>query len=551
MEHFVFYVIMVAVAWVAFGAGFFLMREWTRLRRASSSPVAVQVPSVGATTIAPAAEVPTVESAAAINSDELREALSQLHALAAGIEKNVDDHTASMNDINADISQCQEHAAVNGMDFVMRTISRIAGANTRLNEQLVLAKTQIEDQSKLLDTQMAAALTDQLTGIANRRAFDQELNRRLKNFQASGTVFSVILLDVDHFKKFNDSYGHQAGDAVLRNVAQVIGNAVRKIGLVARYGGEEFVIVLPHISLAEGQPIGERIRRAIESSCCLFGGQELKVTASLGLATVAIGEKGDSLVRRADEAVYFSKSSGRNGTSYHDGLTCKRVGLTQDAPPVTPANINTQSAEPTQTAAQPTQVIPAPNHAVALLAGSLHKLAGTPESASGTQLLSRFDFLEQLRSHIHAKRWIDAPLTIMIVEIDQFAALSRRGQGDVAIKMTSKQVCAMVRKEDLVAQYGPSKFAVLLPEADAAMTQSPQERICDALAKQLSRMEDVKFELKFGIAEFAAGDDAVRLLKRAEDSLQKSSQDVPNFVAPSGFVTSKLQPDGTASTTSF
>src|SRR6185503_7619557 len=105
--------------------------------------------------------------------------------------------------------------------------------------------------------------TDALTGLANRRAFDDELNRRFAEWQRRKTMFSLLILDVDHFKKFNDTHGHQAGDAVLTGVAATLRQTFREMDLVARYGGEEFAAILPVTNLTEALRAAERARAAI------------------------------------------------------------------------------------------------------------------------------------------------------------------------------------------------------------------------------------------------------------------------------------------------
>ncbi|QCO21462.1 diguanylate cyclase [Acinetobacter cumulans] len=155
---------------------------------------------------------------------------------------------------------------------------------------------------------------DGLTGVYNRRYLSEFVNKRhQKNFQK----YSMILLDLDHFKKINDSYGHEAGDLVLRQVAHVLRHAVREQDKVGRFGGEEFSLVLADQDLAKALEIAERCRQAIEALEITLPDQSvLKVTASFGIATAQDGMSMDEVTRLADQALYKSKENGRNQVQF-------------------------------------------------------------------------------------------------------------------------------------------------------------------------------------------------------------------------------------------
>ncbi|WP_180092224.1 MULTISPECIES: GGDEF domain-containing protein [unclassified Acinetobacter] len=155
---------------------------------------------------------------------------------------------------------------------------------------------------------------DGLTGVYNRRYLSEFVNKRhQKNFQK----YSMILLDLDHFKKINDSYGHEAGDLVLRLVAHVLRHAVREQDKVGRFGGEEFSLVLADQDLSKALEIAERCRQAIEALEITLPDQSvLKVTASFGIATAHEGMSMDEVTRLADQALYKSKENGRNQVQF-------------------------------------------------------------------------------------------------------------------------------------------------------------------------------------------------------------------------------------------
>ena len=182
-----------------------------------------------------------------------------------------------------------------------------------LNAQLVAQRQQIEShQRELLEANhllQAQALRDGMTGLFNFRAFKGRLNEEVARSRRHEMPLSLMLLDVDRFKQFNDSFGHPAGDEVLRQVARILENQARSGDFVARYGGEEFVVLLPATSGEAAARVGERVRRAIESETWSLR----PITASIGIATtLADDAEATVLLARADAALYVAKSEGRN-----------------------------------------------------------------------------------------------------------------------------------------------------------------------------------------------------------------------------------------------
>jgi len=159
-----------------------------------------------------------------------------------------------------------------------------------------------------------AAMFDGLTGIHNRRWLDETLHRLVKRHEQDRGHLAVSLIDIDHFKKFNDTYGHDAGDHVLTAVAKSLAANLRPTDLVARFGGEEFVIIFPETSLADAATVAERVRKAIGSEPMeTDDGTKLpSVTISMGIAELEVGQTVPSLLKVADSAMYRAKRAGRN-----------------------------------------------------------------------------------------------------------------------------------------------------------------------------------------------------------------------------------------------
>jgi two-component system cell cycle sensor histidine kinase/response regulator CckA len=163
----------------------------------------------------------------------------------------------------------------------------------------------------------ALAVTDRLTGTNNRAAFDAELVEECGRATRGGVAMSLLLLDVDHFKRFNDTFGHVAGDAVLRAVAATLRATARASDTVARYGGEEFAVILPDTDRSGAMVVGERFRRAVARK----SGDGQGVTVSVGVATLTPAMTDAMMVLEADRGLYHSKRAGRNRVSHGSGVT--------------------------------------------------------------------------------------------------------------------------------------------------------------------------------------------------------------------------------------
>jgi len=187
-------------------------------------------------------------------------------------------------------------------------------------ELLARVKTQVRKKRYLdalrarLDQSMELAVTDQLTGLHNRRYMRVQLESFVKRANMGGQPVSILLCDIDHFKKVNDIHGHSAGDDVLREFGRRLRENIRPMDLACRYGGEEFVVIMPETSQALAQAAGERLRQIVAETPFGIGrGDELKVTMSGGVSTIIPPDDSiEALLKRADDALYRAKSAGRN-----------------------------------------------------------------------------------------------------------------------------------------------------------------------------------------------------------------------------------------------
>ena len=178
--------------------------------------------------------------------------------------------------------------------------------------EMATAQSRIAGLEQQLKEREEEARNDQLTGLPNRRALDTMLGDAAKKSHQLGEPLTVVMLDIDHFKRCNDNYGHRGGDAVLTEVAARLRAEMRGSDFAARFGGEEFILVLPGCSLILGQRVAERVRQAIARRPIVFEGKTISVTTSLGLAELQPKESPGEAIERADQALYSAKNSGRN-----------------------------------------------------------------------------------------------------------------------------------------------------------------------------------------------------------------------------------------------
>ncbi|MDD5036220.1 MAG: diguanylate cyclase [Methylococcaceae bacterium] len=187
-----------------------------------------------------------------------------------------------------------------------RAEERLRQANERL-------QTQLRENEALRDQLREQAIHDPLTNLFNRRYLQEMLARELASAARDHHSVSVLMLDIDHFKRLNDTYGHQAGDLVLVALGELLSLQTRHADVACRYGGEEFVVVMPGAMLAFAAQRGEQLRQRFEALRVPYAETELRATLSLGVAAFPQhGESGDQVLRAADHALYAAKASGRN-----------------------------------------------------------------------------------------------------------------------------------------------------------------------------------------------------------------------------------------------
>lgn len=195
-----------------------------------------------------------------------------------------------------------------GVDYITKPF--------RTQELLARTRTHVE-LKKAKEKLMQMAITDELTGLANRRYFMDRLNSEYDRTKRYESKFSLLMIDIDHFKKINDNYGHKAGDLVLIETALKMKKSLRTSDIIGRVGGEEFSVLLPETEIKAALHIAERIRARVSESVVIFDSEELSVTVSIGATQSSPGDLTiDDIFIRADTAMYNAKNEGRNRVEF-------------------------------------------------------------------------------------------------------------------------------------------------------------------------------------------------------------------------------------------
>ena len=420
--------------------------------------------------------------------------LERLKDLASHMAANVGQHSSRVEEINQELTVREPQDP----EGVISAVARLVESNQAMQSQLSAVEDKLHEQARLVEMKAAEARTDVLTGLANRRAFDDKVKACCEEFQRSHRPFSLILGDIDHFKKFNDTHGHQTGDEVLRGTARVLRGSARDSDFVARYGGEEMAIVLPGTNADEAIRALERARQAVESARFRSPSCELNVTISFGVAELQPGEDEKALIRRADAALYAAKQAGRNRGCWHDGQGIRPIAR--------PCDAKAAEAAPPPAAA----------------------LAAEPKPEGEFGLSSKSDFALTLGRRLAEWRRRGSAPALLLMRIDDFANLSNRygrGIADVVLRSAVQFLTASIRAMDLGSEYGDATFAMLLPGASSTELIRVAERLRQAVARCVLPIDghSVQFTVSLAAAGAMQTDNTEAMLARVEEALDKAT----------------------------
>jgi diguanylate cyclase len=210
-------------------------------------------------------------------------------------------------DLPADLTQA--HA------LLMKEVDHVIASNSALKDELAKSQTVLSERQHQIEDLRTAVRIDGLTQIANRAYFDEKLNEMISLRNRYGDQFSLMIIDIDNFKEVNDTYGHQAGDRILKGVSLKLKALLRGSDFIARFGGDEFVIILIKTDGAVATEVAWKLSEEVRASRFILDDTSLTLTLSIGVAEAHGDDTSESLLKRADIALYRTKSGGRNGVS--------------------------------------------------------------------------------------------------------------------------------------------------------------------------------------------------------------------------------------------
>lgn len=231
------------------------------------------------------------------------------------LNEDVDTHNTALQSAAQEIEEMESDSSLVDLQAeLVSNISHVVESNRKLENDLVVSKFQLETQAQELDRTRKEARTDALCGVGNRKAVDETLQFMVSRYNQNKKTFGVMLVDIDHFKRINDTFGHQAGDDVLTSISKALKECVRPEDFVGRLGGDEFIIILEGLTADSADLVGTRIRSTVElyDFSIANSGQSTVVTMSMGLAVIQADDSLETLYERADKALYKSKELGRN-----------------------------------------------------------------------------------------------------------------------------------------------------------------------------------------------------------------------------------------------
>jgi diguanylate cyclase len=254
------------------------------------------------------------EKASALMLGEIEQVMEMIDTALGSTARYGESLQAFSNDLTGPVDRTRVRELI---ATVVRATHQVTETNQLLEARLKETRGEIETLRETLDSVRVEAVTDPVTGIGNRKHFQDMLHKSVEIADAQRSPLALIVIDIDHFKRFNDLYGHLTGDQVLRLVSMTMREKVKGKATLARFGGEEFGVILPDTSLADAQSIAEEIRKSVMNRELVkrSTGESLgRITISVGVAAFRHREGGNFLLERADQCMYVAKRTGRNRT---------------------------------------------------------------------------------------------------------------------------------------------------------------------------------------------------------------------------------------------
>ena len=447
-------------------------------------------------------EIDQSNDAPLLSTEQMRELLKQVEHVTETVRSDVGLHSTRVQELNSGLSDSMHESA----NSLTETIELLIEANNTLESRLDNAEIRLIEQSDRLNLQLEEGRTDLLTGLPNRRVFDNTLSKCFKYYSESRRPTCLLMLDIDNFKQFNDAHGHQLGDEVLSQIGITLREVLHNSNaIVARYGGEEFGVIMPGSEMFDAKIAAARINRSFRAMNIQHEDQDLNITTSIGIAELRPQDDLSFFVRRADLALYAAKEAGRDRAYWHDGL--KELPVMHDEKSASQHN-------------EKEEVLATPESAQ-------NKIK---QSQTQTEKYSsdKAAFVNDLERRLTESTRTNAPLSMVLIGIDQLDKITSKygKQANVLVLNVMKQLLnAVMRDSDHVCQIDKGQYGILLPTADLAQSSLIAERLRKAVTKvqlKLDESRTVQFTISTGVTQALPLDEQVNVISRATAALKKS-----------------------------
>lgn len=442
-----------------------------------------------------------------------RKVLCSLEMLAKDLSVDVDEHRSRVESIGEVLDEAETQTS----EHVFSAVDQIVAATSKMQEKISKVENRLEEQAALVEKHAKLAGNDELTGLPNRRTFESELSRLHEEYVQRNNSFSLMMVDVDHFKSVNDQHGHQAGDAVLVELGSLLAKQVREKDIAARYGGEEFVILLPFTTDFDAKLIAERIRKACSAKSFSIEGKQHRITVSVGVSAVMPDTTRESTVQRADLALYAAKNAGRDCTFFHDGKDCIAFGSTK-------AETKKKQAAKKKKPKAKSSEKPASRRKTAKQE-QLPPVVVPPEF----ELSNRSIFCTSVNQRLAEFNRGGAEISLLLLQIDQSDKI-RSQHGDRAAQELRAAVCRMLaaftRDMDYRCEFDAKTYGILLPSANVANLRAIGERLREGVAGCQMQFSGKKWNLtaSVGVVHADMGGSGMDLISRVEKAVQTASR---------------------------
>lgn len=458
--------------------------------------------------------------------------MTSLHRLSTRMAADVDEHSARVGEVDRELTTRPNATPAS----LTALADRLLKANEVVQTKLSQAESKLDELNDRMEFHAAEARTDVLTGMPNRRAFEEEAARRLVASQETGAELSLVMIDIDRFKRVNDELGHPQGDKILRRIGSTLLTHSPWHHLVSRYGGEEFAILMPNTAWEDARVQAERLRIAVHEAQYRTGTSVLNMTISAGVAQLMDAETMESLIQRTDKAMYGAKHAGRNCVCWHDGVQVRAwKAAAQDGPASDErAHQSASSAAPPPAPAGPAEL--SAQRGISSTDSGPHAMGDidlrTPEDVD-LDLLNNLNnktmFCQQVHRRISEFHRGGSPFSTVLLSVDNYMHLTHQHgvpTAELALGVVAQAIRDRVRSMDMVAKYNETTFALILPGALLRHAVCIGER----LRKEIRRTgimvngQPVSFTVSLGVVEVLDGDEMATHVERACAQLAQASR---------------------------